>query len=164
MTFPRYVSQHMRDANNAYNFTGDYSSVATTAIYMPAHGAIVNISNLIVYIEDNGTIDAEVYGALASQLTNGIDVTLTDWEGNSTSLTADENIKTNGEWSKYAFGIERKAWGIGNEYIMARWDFEAFHKKLRFEGRLGEALNITLNDDFTGLVKHNFLIQGIHQL
>jgi len=164
MTMPRFVVQHMRDTNNVYEFTGDYSSASTTAFYRPEHGSTVTITNLIIYIEDNGTIDVERYGALSAALTNGISVNLSNWDGQIINLTADENIKTNGDWTKYAFDVERKAWGVGNEYIRAVWNFEAFNKKLRLEGREGEALNIVLNDDFSGLVKHNFLIQGIHQL
>jgi len=150
MTYPRFISKHLRDANNVYNFVGDYSVTPTTAFYVPEHGAIANISNLVVLIED--------------ELSTGIAITLSDDRGNVTSLTADENIKTNADWTKYAFDIERKAWGVGNEYIVARWNFETFSKKLSLEGRFGERLNVILNDDFSNLVNHNFLIQGHHRL
>jgi hypothetical protein len=94
-------------------------------------------------------------------LTNGITVDVQDDTGVLYSLTdANKPILSNGEWGGYCHDFSLHAFGIGDDWASVRWTFSKSGKPITLRGEYNERLVVTLNDDFTGLSVHHFLVQG----
>jgi hypothetical protein len=57
--------------------------------------------------------------------------------------------------------MSEHTFGSGNNFAVVRWTFERAGQPLRLYGDNSDVLVMTVNDDLTGLVKHDFHIQGI---
>lgn len=129
------------------------------------------ITRLIIEIRDTGNFRAETYGILAA-LTNGVKVGLWDVDpatgepANPTGppdhdFTDGVPIKQNAGWAKFCDEISLKAWSVGDEFLVGRWDF--FHGGIHgivVDESQNHVLGVQVNDDLTGLVEHEFVIQG----
>lgn len=147
------------DGSGVNNAVGTYGSPTDFKI-TPASDEIYVISRLIVSLEDTVGMDADAYGN-GITLTNGIAVAVKDGSGVVDALTDPTHlIKTNGAWAHYCYDTELLEWGSGNEHLVVRWTFSKSGKPLVLRGHRGEFLAVTLNDTFTGLVGHHFLVQG----
>jgi len=56
-------------------------------------------------------------------------------------------IKTNGDWGLYAHDADVKAWGVGDEALLARWSL--INSGLPMRIYPGQRLSMLLNDDFS---------------
>jgi hypothetical protein len=143
---------------------GNYSDVGlgvTDFMIAPAAGEVFQIERMIVSIEDTVGMDADSYGN-GITLTNGIDVLVANDTGDLWYWTQPNHpITTNGEWAHYCYDAQLLGWGQGNEHIVVRWTFGKTGHPLVLNGNVGAKLIIRLNDDFSGLIDHGFLIQGV---
>jgi hypothetical protein len=112
---------------------------------------------LSTHIQDGGTFDPAKYGVLAA-LTNGVILSIYD-EFDVEKLRITENpIKDNGEWFHYGqtdFGAAGAGGMISHTLIDLAGGTD---DGLRLYP--GQSLRITLNDNFTGLDAHDFLVHG----
>lgn len=157
------ISQHLSlsgDGVGTVDFIGDYSSVADIAYIQPPASTIYRVARMIIYIEAGSGFRAERYGNLSGALANGIHVHVENDGGTIVDLTSGFPIKTNGAWGHACFDVDLKTWGAGDEMLLARWTFQRSGQFIRLDGDENERLEISLDDDFTGLVHHKFLIQG----
>ena len=145
------------DGTGTSNCIGDYSSAALEVYYSPPAGQLWAITRMIVSIEDTSGMQAQEYGNLGGALTNGITVKVAMGGAADNVLTPDA-IKTNGHWPIFCHDSTVHTWGSGNEVFTARWTFA----KAGSPVVLGQndKIVVTLNDDFTGLINHHFLVQG----
>jgi hypothetical protein len=121
------------------------------------------IARMLVLIEDNGAITAEKYGAVAT-LANGI--TIKVHEGGPTGpelfdLLDGDTITSNMSWAEHSYDAVPQTFGSGNNFFVARWTFARAGGPLVLNSFRDEVLVATINDDLTGLVSHQFAIQGL---
>ncbi len=157
MILCRYLDTN-GDGTGTVDAIGDYSTVTEFYYEAPELGATFH--RMIVSIEDNGGGTISEYGNLgAGGLTNGIEVKVVD---DSDTVMADLTdglpIKSNGDWGRLCYDIDRKDWGGGNDFYQVRWTFSKSGEPVIL--REGWRLVVYLNDDFTNLVGHHFMVQG----
>jgi hypothetical protein len=162
MTAP-IISRYMDtngDGTGATNAVGNYTTTAAAFYYQPVAGAVAYISRMIVSVEDTGGMQAEEYGNIGAALTNGIEVKVVDDVGTIYDLTSGVPIKTNSQWGQVCYDVEVKAWGSGNDLLVARWTFAQSGTRIELEGDNNERIEAQLNDNFTDLISHRFIVQG----
>jgi hypothetical protein len=115
---------------------------------------------MLVYVEDAGAFAAEEYGAIPT-LTNGVLVQKHDANGLVTDLTGGKPVKSNAQWSRTCYDMQEQSFGTGNNHIAVRWTFSKAGSPVVLDGTKGEFLRVLLNDDLSGLVEHNFFVQGL---
>jgi hypothetical protein len=146
-------------AGDNYNFIGDYSSTATSAIYKPELGITTLIYSMNILIETTSKPTASNYGDLTA-LTNGISFEINSDE-HALSLTNGSPIKANGEFAIFTSNItELYFGGSGNTFLNIYHNFEQNGSPLVLHGEHNDSFEITFNDNFTGLAKQTVYISG----
>ena len=150
------------DGTGEKNAIGDYSSTEQTFFIQPSDVQTLRITRLVISIEDNGPIDAGAYGN-GIDLVNGIQLQVRNDSGVVNDLTDNVPIFTNSHWGRYTYDIKESSFGMGSNYVFARWSFIRSGITIRLRGAENERFAMILNDDFSGLVSHRFLIQGFFE-
>ena len=146
------------------DFIGDYSGLsADVAFYQCPTGENVRLRQMSVHIHD-AAIVGEEYGGLGGALANGIKLyVMTAAESIIVDLTGGGAILDNGDWVHIADRLEA---GDGvhpaaEDFINVFMDFTMFHP----DGILlksGQKFGVLLQDDFTGLIQHQFHVKGFN--
>ena len=136
---------------------GDYSSTATNFGYTCPEGHKMKIYKFLIHIEDSGSLDSGSYGNNLS-ITTGIHIYVNK-SGTITELTDNGGIKTNAQWSNFTYDSQVFSFGSGDSVFAARLDFNKLGKPISLGP--GDSFYVTLNDNYTGLEDHGFIIQGI---
>lgn len=152
----RYIGSFLKNGSDD-NVVGDYSSTLTEFSYTNSSLKNQYINRMIVYVEDSGVLDSGSYGN-AITLTNGIKLYHEEYDNTTHSLTNGSPVKINSQWSAFCHDIILHDWGTGINSFSVRWTFG--HSASPLILYPGKRVYITVNDDFTGLVKHTFHIQG----
>jgi len=147
------------DGSGTKNANGDFSVTPKTFFIQPPATQIFRISRLLINIRDTGSLDTGNYGNNIT-LTNGIQIKLVDDFSTLLDLTDGLPIFTNIDWNKYCFNLDISTFGAGDQYLNLRWSFFRGQTILRLKGANNERLEAQLNDNFTSLVQHFFLVQG----
>ena len=153
------------DGTGTYNWVGDYeddlptSSTAQATFVCPPN-YIATLHRMMVTIADNGVVTPATYGALA-ELTNGVHLVVYDDDDSELlHLDAQHPIKTNMDWASFCFDVDINSQGAGNDsYVNARWTFAKSGQPVVLKA--GQYLSVNLEDDFTGLDHHHFMVQGV---
>lgn len=122
-----------------------------------------SIHRMILIIEDNAVITADNYGGLA-ELTSGITVKVV--EGNAVTgqvivdLLDGSPIKNHVGWAAHTFDMKDQTFGSGNNFVAVRWTFSHGGRPLVLDSFRNEKLVVTINDNLSTLVSHQFQIQG----
>lgn len=152
-----------------YHATGDYSSTVTDFSWGPAPTEDFLLSSLDVVIVDV-RIHANGYGGDSSPLPNGVEFL---WRLDGEELPADVGVKVrlNREWVAVADNVEHFRPTAGDEMLRCRIAISAFFQDpagglprgpggILLQGHRGDRVIIRLNDDFTFLVDHVFIVRG----
>jgi len=171
---PLYV--HLTDdgteATGEPNAIGVYSTTSGPDTYFwHAAGADreEHFYRLMIHIQDSTGMASKDYGNITNGLANGIRLVVLDSDGTDhgpvgatilTEITAhvDTPVKTNAEWGKWCFDVNYENQGSGDDYLNVRWTFRNSGTEIRL--RPGQMIAVILHDDFSGLIKHNFVLQG----
>jgi len=153
--FSRYLDTN-GDGTGTKTANGNYAAAAEEFYIQPAEWQTLSLARLIVYAEDTGGMDNGSYGN-GITLTNGIRVILTK-DGVDTDLDGGLAIKSNGQWKRLCYDEHIDSAGSGNDSMAVRWTFTKAGQELKISG--SDKLRVILNDDFTGLIDHTFLVQG----
>ena len=129
------------------------------AYIQPPSGEVFHVHRLLVFVQDAGTFDSGSYGN-GITLTNGIAVRVQNNEGTYSDLTAGLPVKINPHWKRLCYDVDISTYGQGDEAMGARWTFSKAGHPIRLDGGSGDRLEVLLDDDFTGLIDHTFLVQG----
>jgi hypothetical protein len=150
------------DGSGTKAATGDYSVTPAFFRIKPGPTESFSIERMIVSIEDTAGFAAADYGNIAGGLANGVVVYVeNDRDGIVYRLTdISRPIVNNAGWGYCCYDANLVTWGPGNEFLLVRWTFARSGAPVVLRGSLGERLVVALNDDCTGLVEHNFLVQG----
>lgn len=157
------IFQHLTpngDGTGGFNANGDYSSTEEIFYIQPPSDKVYCIQRMIGMIEDSNNMRAEYYGDMGVALTNGITVRVSNNNGVILDMTNGHPIKRNAEWGQFCYDVDLKSWGTGNEFILIKWDLSLPEQSLFLTGANGDKLELILNDDFSGLVSHHFVIEG----
>lgn len=160
-----HISQYL-DTNGDGTGTKDSGGVnhalAAEIYYLqPPVGTVYFIGRMIVSMEDTAGMSATDYGNITSGLTNGVIVRVSDSSGVKFNLTdSDFPVKANAEWANYCYDADVKTWSTGAEIFVSRWTFTKSGPYIVLNGDKEEKIEVVLNDDFSGLDSHKFLVQG----
>ncbi len=147
------------DGTGSANANGDYSVTQGIHYIEAPAGQAYYLERMLVTIKDVGAPDAGSYGNSIT-LTNGIGVRVRDASDTLVvDLTAQKKVKTNGDWSTLCYDVQVVDFGTGDDYVAVRWTFAK--SGLPIILRPGYKLEVTLDDDLTGLVEHSFNVQGV---
>jgi hypothetical protein len=141
------------------NIVGDYSSASETFYVQADIGTFFVLSRIIVSIEDSGSFDSGRYGN-GGTLTNGIQIKVSRPNSTDSDLTDGLPVFTNGQWAKLCHDVDLKNFGAGNEWLTVRWTLKHCGIPIVLNGDENEALQVIVNDDFTHLISHRFMVQG----
>lgn len=150
------------DGTGTKDAIGDYSSAEEIFFYQPPINSLIQISRLVIFMEDATGMRWDRYGSLAGGLTNGIVVRISDDHGVLLDFTDGLPIKTNGHWRRSAFDGTISARGGGNDVFASRWSFFKSGEPVTLRcNHLHQRIEVVLNDNFTGLVSQTFQAQCI---
>ena len=142
----------------AIDAIADYSLTPRYFAFTTRESGVVEVQRMIVTIRDTAGFQAEEYGNLGSELTNGLNVVKRDGDNNEVLNLTPQSIKSNAEWASYCYDADIKTWGNGDEFLLVRWTFGKSGSPLKL--KFGDSIAVRVNDDLQGLVSHRFLIQG----
>ena len=148
------------DGTGTKNANGNYASEAEIFYCQPGATEKIAATRMLVSVEDTNGFIAEEYGNLATALTNGVTVRVSDDNGVIVDLTDGIPVKYNAQWGALCYDVDVKTWGNGNELLVARWTFQKAGDFLNLDGSYNERVEVVLNDNLTGLISHYFLLQG----
>jgi hypothetical protein len=124
-----------------------------------------SISGLHVNIQDDGQFGSLKYGAITG-LTNGIWMAKTSGSNTSEIMrvgaTDDLRIKHNGDIAKYADMYRYVTFvASSDDMILAEFHFPSmWETDFELNGDKNERLVVYMNDNFTGLVEHQWVAHG----
>jgi len=151
----RYLTTN-GDGTGDFDNIGDYTTPRTVSVTCRASEKIVS-HFLSVHIQDAGTYDPAKYGVLAA-LTNGVNVGYYGADGVEKLRLTQNPIKDNAEWLHYGQGVIEAA-GAG-DMVQRVWIDLAGGVSDGLKLYPGESIRVTLSDNFTGLLAHDFLLHG----
>ena len=140
--------------------TGAGGTSGESFIIKPPSTAAYRVERMLVHVQDTGAFAAEEYGNLGSALTNGVVVRVATSTGTISDLTGTIPIKSNAQWARHMYDVRVDTWSAGDEFLAARWSFWKSGYPLRLDGSNGEFLEVYLQDSCTGLVAHQFFVEG----
>ena len=153
------------DGSGTKNAVGNYAITSQDFIIAPSSEQIFSVARMLITLEDTSGMQAEEYGNLGAALTNGICIAEYDSAGLVSKLCDDVPVKTNAGWARLCYDANVLSWGTTptDELLTVRWTFSKFGAPLVLRGDEGGKLVVTLNDSFTGLISHYFMVQGFIQ-
>lgn len=152
-------------AGTAVAFTDDGTGTQTLHIpfeffIAPPAGVVYRIARMIISMGDTAGFQAEEYGNTGAELARGVTIKERNAATIFTNFTDGFPIKTNALWGNISYDVDVKTWGAGDEVLLCRYTFKEASQYLRLDGDNNEKLVVELNDVFTGLTHHHFLVQG----
>lgn len=144
------------------NFIGDYSIVPVTAYAVGPEGGTFVVHRMLVQVYGTKTFQAQEYGNTGLALSKGIEIKVYTKDGAEliSDLTGGKPILTNAEWGRQCYDVDVKAWGSGNEMLVARYTFAKHGAPIHLGPT--DRISIVLSDDFqTGAIENTFLLQGV---
>lgn len=165
-----YLSQFLSDSGaeaGGHDMIGDYSSTPGSFSITPPEGQKYFINRMIVFIEDVGAFNSGLYGKDVVAA-HGVHLRVVTPAG--IQVLTPHNVHTNSQWSQYCYDISLHSYGGGqvNGIQVVRWTFgkalpqgmdalDADMLTLHY----GDTLECVLNDDFSNLVGHRMIVQGV---
>ena len=122
----------------------------------------LHIFRMVVYIEDAGKFVSDKYGYDLA-LVNGVHVTVRDADDTELKhLDGAVPVLTNAQWGGLCYDTRVDQYGTGsaNGSLVVRWTFANTGKLVSLSS--GQYFSVELNDDFTGLIDHTFMVQGYY--
>ncbi len=148
------------DSPGTINANGDYSGggVGPKVFEIgPPSTEIWLVRRLLVYIESSSTMRPANYGN-GSALPNGIEVVISQTDGDPVSLTGALPIMNNGEWAAVCHDAAHVGIGVsGSDAYSMRWTFaNDYGEAIRLIGARGHKLQVLLSDDLGACDEHYF--------
>ena len=160
-TFLKRLDAHLHlPGGTVFNLNTDTSSGEVYASAGPKNSETWQVHRIIGMIEDS-KVNADDYGAILGGLTNGVNLILKRGSTIAHSFMQDHPVKTSAQWARFCHDATSHAWGAGNEFMTFRWTFAAADiPSIILHGPHNDSMGLLLNDDMTGLVAHEFVLQG----
>lgn len=149
------------DGTGTYNIVGDYSGAPTDFYYQAPVGVKYYLNAVTVTITDTSKFNVDGFGGLAA-LTNGIEMIYSDL-GVEHVLLGGRQIKTNGEWPVVTPYVKLIPFAnlSGADLLSVTFKLkELYEIPLILSGDHDRKFIVRVNDDFTGLVTHQYVLHG----
>ena len=146
-----HICDSVGDGSGITDLTGNFEG--STFKVCPPVTDVYYVTHFVVMISDSSAIDLDSYGV---SLSTGIDVCVMKNGVLREDLTP-ENIMSVKEWGKYTGNMTKVTHGLSDQIFYSTWEFRPY---LRLNGGLWECLQITLDDDFSGLTGHTIVAHG----
>lgn len=115
---------------------------------------------IIIYIRDAGVFQAQKFGFL-NELSNGMGFAVTDASDViQLDLCDGVTITNNAGFARLCYDVTHIDWGAGDEALAVRWTFAKAGQPLLIPATYH--LQVTVNDDLTGLIEHTYMLQGVY--
>ena len=155
---------HMsHDGGTTTDYAIDVSGTdAVEAVCQPPAGERWAAQRLVIYIEDSGNPSLVTYGN-STDVSEGVRLQYKDDTGVLADLDAGEPITSNGDWAHLMYDWTHQAWGALNYYMVGRYTFSKFCPDgivLNGDDPNNPRLALTLQDDFSDLASHKFVVEG----
>lgn len=151
------------DGSGVKSAVGDYSSALTRFRILPPAGALFILHRVVIQIRGAGTSDWPMgdYGP-RGPLANGIEVKTRRDGVDLVNLSDNRPVDSNGAWGALCYDVNRQRSGVGtqDQFVDVRWTFAKAGQPLALSGDEAEDLVFELNDDFSTLDSHTFMVQG----
>lgn len=136
--------------------TGDYSVTPEDFYFQCPVNAYVEINKIRIVVSDGGSPTRTEYGNLGSALTNGVRAYFKPFSQDEYEVTPSlRPIKSNEDFENIANNLDKIDYATNDDSR----DYEiVLGSPIRLDQ--GDAFIIRLNDDFTGLTSHRFIIHG----
>lgn len=157
----KIITEFLKDSVGNIDASSNFAS-DTSFFIAPPLGKIYYISELIVSIEDTGSIDAGFYGNNINLNAgdNGMLVRKSDGFGVIKDFTEGLRVKTNAQWSRFSYDLLNSSFGAGRNYASVRWSFAKSGSFIEINGDNGEFLEVVCKGNLDGLNGHYFNVQG----
>ena len=158
------LTQHLDadgDGTGVHNVNGTYTAGTTDGVFFiaPAANEIFYINDLHILIEDTG-IQGDQYGGITA-LTNGMLLQVVRAGAVIANLLGGESIKSNIQWMHMFHDSTMYEFAAGNEALVCSQDFpQSYGGHLALDGSKGDLLRVVAQDTLTGLVEHEYMVQG----
>lgn len=151
-----------QDSVGEVNAIGNYSVTPNTFFAKPSPTQDYVIRLVSIHFTFSGTqLAYNNYAAIAA-LTNGITIKSVGDEGTILDLTNGQPIKQNDNFVHFGTGLDTVNFSGNFVSITAEFLFsdDRINAPITIKGGNNEQLNINLNDDFTGMLDHHFIVKG----
>jgi len=156
--FPLYrYLDTVGDGSGIKNANGDYSATPQTFKIICPPGKGYRLGTFLVHLQGNTSFPLNGYANIPGGLINGWTMQLFT-NGVVTQMLDGEPIKTNSSLERLSPAISRPAFSGAGDALAAPISIGQFELPLYIDP--GDYLQITLNDDFTGLTSQHFIVQG----
>jgi hypothetical protein len=148
------------DGTGTKNATGNYSASATSFFIQPPINSIYMLTQFFIQLSDAGGFVQNVYGSLATALTNGL--LIRAYRGSTLTLDLTDGIpvKNNDNFLHLSEQTFITNWSGGADSLTCTFDTHTFGVTFPLNGTYLDKLEVVCNDDFTGLVDQTFLVRG----
>lgn len=155
----------LRTGGGVSNGAVDYSDTGeglTRFEWQPAPTRRAMVKVFYTLVLDGMPFTTSTYGG-QPELVNGLIVEFRDDDGTIFDLTDGFPVKNNFDWARLACGAAvTSEWDAVNPYLTAMWKAERVGSHILLNGDLGQRVTVTLNDDFSGLEAHYFIVEGFY--
>jgi hypothetical protein len=157
--FFRYMD-HDGDGSGEKNHNHDHTNGEVVRITPPV-GMVFIVTSVLVWLKvDSDKMEAYEYGA-APALTNGITMGILQDGQLVTDTTDGVPIKTNIDWMRVGRRYEYlKGKKDFYSYWLSWWEYVAVGEPAFLDGTLKQEFVMYLNDDFSHLLEHYFIVFG----
>jgi len=155
-------TRHCEGSGGERSAIGNYAVTPEAFTYAPnGDGNGFLVMHMTVIVEDAGVMDSGRYG-VNIDLTNGIRVVrrVTATEAETGDLMDFHRVRTNAQWTFYAEDLHLYDFGQGNSVYTTHFEFIA-QWGVPWYIPNGQEVAVLLNDDFTGLIEHEFHLMGV---
>lgn len=147
------------DGTGAHNVIGNHSGAEAIYYIQPPDGEVYVITEFISHISDAGKFLQDKYGALAAALPVGVKMQIVDDNDILLDITNGDLIKTNDEFMHIS-DVRLQEWGGIADSLRSVLSSSNFGIELRLDGAQNQRLEVTVNDNFTGLIDQHFMVRG----
>ena len=149
------------DGTGDDNAAQNYAITPATFRIIPAANEVIILEQLLVHISDNSSFAPTGYGGRAA-LGNGYQIIATMPNMNAENLLANGDvIKHNDDFLHWGPGaLDLIKFTGGADSSVGAYRAVNFGVDFVLDGSQGHKIEITLNDDFSTLVDHHFIVHG----
>lgn len=160
--FSRFLDTN-GDGTGTKNATGNYSASPQSFLIEPLPNQKLEVHSIRMFVKV-ADIDADEYGSNGA-LTNGISMLINNSDGVVRDLFDGVVITEIMHWLHFCEFEDFRTLELGltaqSEYFVAVYNFSKNGGPVLLRDRKGENIEISLNDNFTGLNEHYFCAQGV---
>jgi len=159
------LSQHLDvngDGTGAHNINGVYTLGITDGVFFcaPPAGSVYYVTDFHIHVEDTA-LRPDFYTSAAA-LTNGMLLHVMRGATAIYNGSAGEAVKKTAQWSHVLHDVTYHNTGAGNAFMSGHHSFLGSQgRALVLDGDQGDLIRIVGQDDLSGLVDHEFIVQGI---